>query len=241
MISATGITTAYNWGHGVDIGFGGGGIFPSGILDFDNDSAFTSNSQCGFHNSSAVAASAINNQWRGATTSCNQSPDVCPGSPVNCDPIQDPATTTGFKIDPTAPTGPSDAVLKGQSFRVNGLGFDAINGNPLASGSGCTIGYGGGALNCCRKANRANECDLTGSAPALGSGGGNCVAVRDGVNVWRAVEVDGVTPTTLTSAGTQNVLVCLGESNEMVRVVKKNAMGGDISADEAFCTGKDQF
>lgn len=231
IATGTGLTTAYNAFNGIEFGE----IVPSSMLNFNNNSAFTANGGCGFVNTSGVTASAINNQWRGATSSCSQSPDRCPGSQINCDPIQsfrDVAISIGIQA-----TFPSNVIVKGQTVRVQGSGFNAIDGNPLntAPTADCELGSDDvSADNCCRKPSKANVCG-SGSPPAPPTDFSNCVALRDAATRWRPLAVTSVTPSRIVTEVPDTVFVCTGgSSNEVVRVVK-NSSSGPISAQGTYC------
>lgn len=223
-ISGSGLATVYNANHGVNFT---GVVFPNEV-SFDNDNAFASNSSCGLKNSSVsgVAISADNNQWRGATSSCTQSADRCAtGGPITCATIQD-FKNASIVIDapPTGPpTFPSNVILRGQAIRVQGAGFNAIDGNPenTAPAASCSLGNGISSTNCCRKKDKANQCVPGSSPPAPPSGGSNCVALLNGANRWKTLPVTSVTPTTIVTEITDGVFVCVGGSSEVVRVVKQ--------------------
>lgn len=231
--AGTGLGVAYNETNGLQAGF----TFTLGALPFDNDSAFTANLGCGLLNLSSHPISAVNNQWRGMTTSsCQSSPDVCPVSgAINCDPVSD-APNALINLSGTYPT---NAIVKGQTVRVQGTGFNAIAGNPLASTAGCELGADDiSADNCCRDTTRANVCIAAGtpSTPPLPPvDGSNCVALRNGVNAWKAAPVTGVSPAGLVAQIPSNALECLGSSNEAVRVVKLDALGAPIAHQIEYC------
>jgi len=230
-VNATGLGTVYNSGHGVDFF----GSYVTNQIQFNGDSAFTANSQCGFRNQSSITALAENNQWRGATTLCSQSSDKCTGGPIDCDPIQDfievPIVLDGFQ-----PTFPRNAFISGQTIRVQGTGFNAIDGNPLASsGPGCALGSADVSnQNCCRKKDKANVCG-GGAPPGPPSGGSNCVATLDVLGQWKPMAVTSVTPTTIVTEVPDPGLLCVGDGYlQSTRVVKQGS-GGPIADQEDYC------
>jgi hypothetical protein len=232
--AGTGLGVTYNAEFGLHAGFS---LF-SGGLPFDHGSAFTANVGCGLLNDSGHAISAVNNQWRGMTTSsCQSSPDVCSVSgAINCDPVAD---------GPNAPiilsgTYPTNAIRKGQTLRVQGSGFNAIAGNPMAGVAGCEIGADDVTTdNCCRDTERANVC-IPAAGPTIPplppADGSNCVALRNGVNRWKAAPVTGVSPAGLVAQIPSTAIECLGGSNEKVRVVKLDSLGSEISDEIDYCT-----
>lgn len=229
----TGLATAYNQSHG----FEAAGTFATGAVQINNDSAFTANNTCGFEKSSGTTASATNNQWRGATTSCSQSTDRC-STTVTCDPIQD-FTNVAIALDLSEPAYPMNAIVKGQTLRVQGAGFNAITGNPQTTdpGANCTLGSGDvSSANCCRKKDKANVCG-SGSPPAPPSASGQCVALLDPSLQWRALEVTSVTPTTITTEVPAPSVLCIGDAAgyvQQLRVVKQGS-SGPIAAERPYC------
>lgn len=235
----TGLTAAYNGGFGVQ--FTG---FMGGDATFDNDSAFTANNGAGLVNGSNGNISAEGNQWRDvAGTSCTGSSDIS-GSSVDCDPAQNWADVA-IALDATAPVFPSNVILAGQTIRLQGTGFNAIDGNPLDDPNDpndpdfptCTTGASASTENCCRK-DRVNECDFSDPNEPTGvAGRGNCVALRDSHGVWNEASPAAVTPSMLTTGLPGNVN-CIGEQSEMVRVVKLNSMGFPVLDEAFFCINK---
>jgi hypothetical protein len=232
--TGTGLTAAYNDSYGLH--------FHSSILNgsmtFNNNSAFTANSLQGLRNSStAVTVSATNNQWRGVTgtplPSCTTSGDV--SGNVSCNPAQDYVNVPAV-IDPNNPTFPSNVLRSGQTIRVQGEGFNAIHGNPLASEGSCTIGPGASASNCCRKTSKANTC--AGSPPQGEAGKGNCTAIRDRAGTWNVASPVAVTPTTISTALPTSI-ACIGQFNELIRVSKRKGDGTQSTSERPYCTNTD--
>ena len=230
-VTGTGLLTAYNNNYGVDFF----GAYISNQIEFSNDSAFTANSLCGFHNQSSVTAFAENNQWRGATTSCEESSDKCTGGPIDCNPIEN-FVDAQIMLDMTQPTFPRNAFVKGQTIRVQGTGFNAIHGNPLASSNpGCALGSADvSSQNCCRKKDRANVCG-GGTPPGPPSDGSNCVATLDVLGQWKSMAVTSVTPTTIVTEVPDPGLLCVGEGyTQLTRVVKQGSTD-QIFDEEVYC------
>ncbi len=230
VASGTGLGTMYNFSHGVKFT----GSPPNDAIQFNGDSAFTANGSCGFGNLSSVTASAIDNQWRGAVTACADSADVCTGGlfdPITCDPFQD-AADSDIVLNSTNPTYPRNAFLIGQTVRVQGTGFNAIAGNPLAAAASCELGSDDVSNeNCCRKKTKANVCALTGTPPDPNSNGSNCVAILDATNVWKRLAVTSVTPTTIVTEVPNPAVLCIGEGyTQTVRVAKLS--GGILKSDQ---------
>ncbi|MFI5397563.1 MAG: hypothetical protein ACHQ9S_18660 [Candidatus Binatia bacterium] len=240
--SGTGLTTAYNGGKGIAFG---SGIRSGSSLTFDNDSAFTANSSAGFSNASPVTASATNNQWRGLVVPptpgatpppCHSSSDV--SGLVNCDPIQD-YLNVGVGIDGFHPTVPSNVMVKGQTIRVQGTGFNAIDGNPLA-GSTCSLGADPTSTptNCCRMPTKANSCDTSVSPPQGKLGQGNCVTFLNEYGIWEVTSPTSVTPTTAVTS-LPAPFGCIGNYGEHVVVSKLNGVGHPLSDQQVYCTNTD--
>lgn len=231
--NGTGLAVVYNDGDGV--------LFDNNVdaaMTFDNDSAFTANDGYGIVNDSdSITVSAENNQWRGVTgdplPSCTTSGDVV--GDVDCDPAQD-YLEVPVEIDDTEPVVPSNVIRSGQTIRVQGTGFNAIDGNPLAEDANCTTGPNPVATptNCCRKTDKANTCDE--SDPPKGvQGMGNCVAIKDRAGDWNVASPTGVTPTTITT-GLPNSIACIGQFSELVRVSKRIDQNTTLSDEADYCT-----
>jgi hypothetical protein len=125
------------------------------------------------------------------------------------------------------PAHPMNAMIKGQTVRVQGSGFNAIHGSPLA-GERCALGSEDvTSQNCCRNKTKANVCG-TGTPPNPPGDGSNCVAILDAVGAWRALPVTAVTPTTLIAEVPTPAVACVGEGyTQRVRVVKQTDSGPD--------------
>ena len=230
-VSGTGFTTAYNRYLGLNVY----GVVSSTAINFNGNSAFTANGDCGLANASSATVNAINNQWRDAVTSCTESPDLCSPSGVVCDPIQN-YQDVAVTLDSNAAT-PSNALLKGQTVRVQGAGFNAIDGNPLAEDASCDLGDSSASSNCCRKAAKANVCvDTTpGSPPLPPDDHSNCVALKNALGQWVKLPVTGVTPTMIVGQVPSDVFECVGGSDEKVRAGKKKGSGVETFDLQSYC------
>lgn len=243
----TGLATTYN-GNGVGLETDNGVLFTDDFqadtVFFDNDSTFTANAGCGMFNDTSTSVSAENNQWRGvsdpSTEFCEDSPDFCTsGGPIDCNPIQN-YPNKAIVLNSSEPTYPRNAFIKGQTVRVQGSGFNAIDGNPEAgTGTGqfdCEVGSSDvSSDNCCRNTAKANVCAETGSPPNPPSDGSNCVAILDGTGSWRKLSVTSVTPTTIVTEVPAPALLCIGETyTQTVRVVKQGS-GGQIASSGNYC------
>lgn len=223
-----GLVTSYNGGHGVN-GLGETAAVPAGV-SINNNSAFLSNTECGVYSSNSQSIQAQYNQWRGSAPFA----DACPGSGVD---TSFPKTLNEpIVIDMDHPFSPSSAILKGQTIRISGVDFDAVNGNPLPTG-GCLAGSGILSSSCCRQPARANRCSALHTPTS-----GNCVEVLPagaGGN-WTALDVTSVTPTTIAAqlpSGSGILCVGLtGADKELISVTKRK-MNGELSQREAkYCT-----
>jgi hypothetical protein len=139
------------------------------------------------------------------------------------------------------PFSPSSAIFKGQTIRISGVDFDAVNGNPLPTG-GCLAGSGILSSSCCRQPARATRCSALHTPTS-----GNCVEVLPagaGGN-WTALDVTSVTPTTIAAqlpSGSGILCVGLtGVDEELISVTKYKKSGG-MSRDYAkYCTNDRPF
>jgi hypothetical protein len=254
FVNGTGLATAYNDGHGLEF-FSSAGNYPAGAIQFNDDSAFTANAQCGFANwlSTGITASAQNNQWRGATTTCTQSAgvDLCTTGfgPVVCSSIQS-ATDSLPMLDDydvvvgSAPAFPMNASLTGQTVRVQGAGFNAIAGNPLPfppppAPVKCQPGASDvSGENCCRKAAKANEC-LPGAPPNAPADGSMCVAMVDPLAQWRPMKVTAVTPSTIFTEIPDPFMLCIGDAGvsytQSIMVKKLDGFGIPRASQKDYC------
>ncbi len=243
--TGTGLTTAYNYDHGLRFA-----DTVSGTLTFNDNNAFTANDLCGLRNEAAVAVAANNNQWRDTNPSCVQSPDYCPPQAgegaIVCNTIQ-PAPDVTIVIDPFIPASqsqpayPTNAILQGQTVRVSGTGFNAIAGNPLAGAGVCTTNDVNDE-NCCRKKGKSNTCEVQPDPtdPPMPSQG-NCVALMNKANQWTPLPVTSVTPTTIVAEIAEDPFICVGGNppSEMVRVSKLSSGGQEIRGEEHYCWNKE--
>jgi hypothetical protein len=234
VASGTGLTAAYNSGNGI---YFDSSILSGSTITFNNNSAFTANTLAGLRNASTqISVSATGNQWRGVTgnpplPSCTTSGDV--SGIVVCDPAQD-HLNVAVDVDSGAPAFPSNVMRSGQTIRVQGSGFTAIGGNPLAGTAGCSTGPGATSSNCCRTTAKANSCD--GNTPPDGQPGkGNCTAIRDRAGTWNIASPVAVTPTTITTALPSSI-ACIGQFSEKVRVSKLKGNGAPSADQEDYCT-----
>lgn len=205
-------------------------------VSLNNDSVLTSNALCGLWNNwSGDPVVATNNQWSGSAPY----PDTCVGSApgdVTVDPVQN-HRGAGMTVDSVFP---SNVILKGQTLRVQGTIFNAIDGNPPASAA-CTTGVngsggssGGQANSCCNKTTRSNKCSEL-HEPG-GFANGNCVELRNGTGGWtQSVPVRSVSPAML-EVEIPNTFTCLGGSAEKVSVAKSITAGGTIRQETDYCT-----
>lgn len=250
-----GILVSGNHSSNFAVGVGLGAVYNGqiGVRFTDNfnddtvifqNSAFTANAICGMDNSSTTEVSATNNQWRGVTDPmtevCTDSPDFCSGGgPIDCVPIQN-YVDAAVLINATEPTYPRNAFIGGQTVRVQGGGFNAIQGNPEAgTGTGqvdCAIGDDDVSnQNCCRMKTKANVCGSTGTPPLPPSDGSQCVAILDATAQWKRLSVTSVTPTTIVTEVPDPALLCIGAGyTQTVRVVKQGS-SGPIALERPYC------
>lgn len=234
-VAIAGYAGAYNHGYQSEID----SSVLSGTLTFSGGSAFTAGPGCGFKNSSSVTATATGNQWRGATGStCTTSSDYCAGSPIVC---TSPVNYQDIAVNlAAAPIVPSNVILAGQTVRVQGTGFNAIDSNPVPGPTpACSDGDGTTSSNCCRNATKgglnATVCDNS-SPPKGQAGKGQCVAFQDHNGTWTKGSVSGVSSQTMLTQVPSTVFACLGESSEVVRVSKIRSDGmTENSAQANYC------
>lgn len=216
-----------------------------GTAAFDDDSAFTANLSYGLVNASTGGViSALNNQWRDIPDGdCSSGSTEIDGSDIYCHPAQS-WLDAPIVLDPNQSVAPTNARLVGQIVRVQGVGFNAIHGNPVRNDlpnqehEACTLGPLGGEENCCRMIDRANLC--AGTPPTAVADAGNCVAIRSkeagagSSDTWAVAELEGITPTTLTF-GLPAPISCIGELGELVRVSKRDGDGIALVEEVAYC------
>jgi hypothetical protein len=195
------------------------------------NNAFSENVNCDFENGKPSSSiNAKNNQWRSG------SPNLClaSGASVVTSPVQS-GPNSAMSIDTSNPVIPSNRILKGQTLRVRGLGFNAIGGNPV---SGCVKGVGNLATqdSCCRVKSKGNTCQGTHDP----TGSGNCVELEIQAGSVGALQVTSVTPTTIVTEIANDVHACLGEqANEKVWVTKRNSAGTPVPRSGTYCRNAD--
>lgn len=248
--SGGGLAATYNGFRGAQIIGNGVNVLPDTSVgyDFNADSAFTANRDCGlFNRSQVIEIPAIANQWR----------DVDPNDPNDPPSFDDCESSGGGAVDTSSPqnwqdthpgiieTFPSNALLANQTVRVHGQFFNAIAGNPLSAdpndpndpGAPCELGVdisgtwnGEGtpqAGSCCNDATRANTC----GNPIVG----NCVQLTDSQSNVHDLAVKGVTPRLLEVELPGSTLSCIGGSGERVTVIKLNSLGNPVSGFITTC------
>ena len=223
-----GVAAAYNQAHGVNVAVG------TNPVDLNVDSAFPSNVQCGFYNaSSGTTASATFDQWRGSAPFA----DACPSAPGAVD-TSNPKDAVNELI--VMDSGfPGDVILPGQTIRVLGFNFNAIDGNPLAADGGCSTGFDGSGTqvgqpnSCCKKTTRANPCGTGTHNPT--SGKGNCVEYFGPDQAWYPLTAKGVTPRMIESEISANAIKCVGSKGERIAVSKRKSDMSLSFNDVAYC------
>jgi hypothetical protein len=227
-VTGTGLTTAYNRVYGTYFD----SSLVGGTLMFDNDSAFLSNDAPGIKNASTVTVSATNNQWRDPAS------DIEGPGPVTYLPVKDPASDP-IVLSASQPTFPSNVLLKGQTIRVQGTGFNAVAGNPLGSdpNANCSTGYDDLSTSCCRTPGKANVCGQGVHDPIADRG--NCVELKTAGGTWVPTSVTSVTPTTIVTEIPDQVFGCVGDaagSDGEVSVSKLRDDGTPDSKQKPYCT-----
>lgn len=192
---------------------------------------------CEFRNPSTQPVNAQRNQWLGNTCSGK----TCGGGVVHCNVARN-YFSEAIALDSQIPTIPSNVILKGQTIRIRGSGFDAIRGNPAPAGA-CVEGETNPSQSCClSKPQEGNVCG-TGVHNPL-SDKGNCVELCDSAGQWVKTTVTAVTPTTIVTSIPDDVFFCTGQ-DALVHVSKRGADGQQLIADmKAYCTNvapKDQL
>lgn len=235
VLGLGGDTAAYNQSNGADVR-----IDASSSVTLNNESSFPSNNLCGLYNGSAgTTVDATVNQWRGTPPYQDTCPSGSPGGPA---PGQ---IDTNFPVDhvnaavSVNATSPTNVILKGQTIRISGNGFNSIDGNPPAGAGGCTTGYngsgsGGQAGSCCNKTDRSNKCDSLHDPGTIANG--HCVEFGDSLNGWASLAVRSVTPRLLEAEVTSTALRCLGGSTaEVVQVTKRISTTTKVEGFTPYC------
>ncbi len=144
-------------------------------------------------------------------------------------------------VNQTQPTYPTNAILKGQTVRVAGKGFNAIDGNPIAGAGVCTTDDVTDE-NCCRKKGKSNTCALQNdpTQPPMPDQG-NCAALMNKGNLWTPLPVTSVTPTTIVAEIADDPFICVGGNppSELVRVSKFSGSGTVIRDFQPYCWNKE--
>jgi hypothetical protein len=132
-----------------------------------------------------------------------------------------------------------NGIVKGQTLRVQGEGFNAIAGNPLGADGSCAVGSGDVSNNnCCRKKTKANVCE-GGSPPAPpSSNSSQCVALLDPSAQWRPVDVTSVSPSMIIGEIPGPSMLCIGDAagyDQKIRVAKRDSAGGLLESIRDYC------
>ena len=122
---------------------------------------------------------------------------------------------------------------------MQGTGFNAIAGNPLADDEDveCELGSDDVSnLNCCRDKAKANVCLSTGSPPNPPLDGSQCVMTLDLLGQWKRMDVTSVTPTRIITEVPDPGLLCVGEGYlQSLMVRKRDAFATPITVQQDYC------
>jgi hypothetical protein len=187
------------------------GCWNAGSFDLEGANAFARNdsaSSCDFRNDSDSFILARSNYWG------TNPPSVCGSSPTEPIPALDPVAID-LQLAAANPVAPTDALLRGQTIRLQGSGFNAIAGNPPISGSppDCLLGDSPTQSCCLVKPALANVCGSGVHNPILG--GGNCVELLDRNGVWNKLKVTAVSPGMIVTEVPQTLFPCSGGEGEI--------------------------
>lgn len=180
----------------------------SGPQDLAGGNAFARNdtaAACDFRNDSSTTMLPAFNFWGTGT------PAVCGSAPTNPFPTVNPVTDD-LTLDTFLPIVPTNALLKGQTIRLTGNGFNAIAGNPAISGADCQLGDSPTQSCCLVKPAAANVCGSGIHNPLLG--GGNCVEIKDRLGTWEQLKVTAVTPGMIVTE-VPRLFPCVGGDGEI--------------------------
>ena len=251
----TGIAAVYNAGRGVLVP----SAATSGLISFGDatpaptpnpgNNAFARNAgACDFRNDSTLLARANNNQW-GPKPNGTPGPNKCGSGTVETITLQNPVTVP-VSLDNSKPALPSNVFLTGQSVRVKGTGFNAIDGNPAVDAS-CVAGNpdpGGNPSCCTTKPRNQNVCGSGHPAPTPAdpkTDGSSCVQFKHAGNSYSHAPVTSITPTTILAEIPADGLACSGGLGEKVRVGKFDYQGiTKLESERNWCNNsapKDQF
>jgi hypothetical protein len=256
-----GVTMAYNAEYGANV------VVPNSTpnaVKLGPFSAFPSNATCGIFNAtSGRTVNAQQNQWRPLNPGPIQPPfkDTCSSDPGDVDMTNYlttyPSDTIDFTFSP-APL-PTNASVFGQTIRIFGEKFDAIDGNPEASAT-CSLGAvtdgsagdGGDttggtnqvpqANSCCKKSTRGNVCAAVNTPPM--ATGQHCVEQYTQANGWATLPVRALTPEFVEAESSG--IICVGRSdtagnNDKIGVTKRKADGGTTgTVTIGYCTSRAQ-
>lgn len=227
-VNSVGVGAVFNGGRGLKLS----GNVAADILDLSGSDygshAFSHNDlaptgKCDVENSGPIGIDVIRSQWTG------NSPRTCGTQAVATAPIESPSNAD-LDIQETFPT---NVILKGQTIRIIGEGFNAINGNAVAGD--CAIGNDPSDNSCCVEGpSLSNVCPSEGTPP---SGGGQCVELQDSVGAWRSLAVRGLNPSMILTEMPVDVVGCKGD-DALLRVVKSTSSGPDVDT-VAYCTNDD--
>lgn len=229
-VVAVGSAVAYNGGPGVSLA----GMLDPTLFTLQPDNAFAQNDDatgCDVRNDGDIQVSAANNQWT------NGVPQTCGTTPVTTNPVQDHVTEP-IDLSETLPVFPSNVILDGQTIRIGGKGFNAIDGNPPVDGT-CVRGDSPADSCCLEKPQAANKCAQGTHNPILGSG--NCVEVLiPSTGGYNDLLVTSVTPTTIVAELIHEVLSCTGDDSR-IWVSKRVTQTLKFEDSFVYCTNDRQL
>jgi hypothetical protein len=225
-LSSIGSAFVYNAGRGIQLA---GNV---GDATLTPDNALTENAAnpmdvCDMENNSAVNVDARFNQWR------NQSPLTCGTGSINSSNVQDHVNVALALEDPSTAFFPSNVILEGQTIRIRGSGFNAIDGNPPPTG--CSLGDDPTQSCCLTAPAAANDCVVEDDQYVPIEGAGMCVQILPNAGTWNKMSVTAVTPTRMVTQIPYPVFGCKGEGDARVQVSKETSLGA-VAKEEGFCT-----
>lgn len=187
------------------------GCYNASSFDLEGANAFARNdivSSCDLRNDSDSFIFARSNYWG------TNPPSVCGSSPTEPIPALD-AVAVNLQLVAVNPVAPTNALLRGETIRLVGSGFNAIAGNPPISGSppDCQLGDSPTQSCCLVKPALANVCGSGVHNPILV--GGNCVELLDRNGTWNKLKVTAVSPGMIVTEVPQPLFPCSGGDSQI--------------------------
>lgn len=228
---------------------GGEGVFLAGTLSSSGahltpNNVFTQNDptddpendpSCEVRNDGTELLDVRQNQWPSPT------PSTCGSGPIDDAEPQDYVNDL-VELDLLEPFFPSNVILEGQTIRIHGAGFNAVDGNPAPNveNDDCARGDDPTESCCLLAPAAANVCGYNGSEYVPVEDAGMCVQIRvpNASFAWQPLSVTALTPTMIVTEIPEDYVVFGCKGDDATIKVSKQRDSGPQSKEGKFCTNE---